>query len=74
MVRCRATICTEAGQGVADKTSLVRDSWEAKKEGLAKKISEHLGVEWTIDINPNQIYAYAKDGYAKESPGAMIAA
>ncbi|OAQ60532.1 hypothetical protein VFPPC_06664 [Pochonia chlamydosporia 170] len=50
----------------------VRDSWEANKDGLAKKISELLGAEWTIDINPNQIYAYAKDGYAKESPGAMI--
>ncbi|KAF5139074.1 hypothetical protein E5D57_002863 [Metarhizium anisopliae] len=52
----------------------VRDNYESKKDELAKKISDVLGAEWTVDINPNQIYAYAKDGYAKESPGAMIAA
>ncbi|KAK9442302.1 hypothetical protein VB005_03361 [Metarhizium brunneum] len=52
----------------------VRDNYESKKDELAKKISDVVGAEWTVDINPNQIYAYAKDGYAKESPGAMIAA
>ncbi|EXU96894.1 hypothetical protein X797_009977 [Metarhizium robertsii] len=52
----------------------VRDNYESKKDELAKKISDVLDAEWTVDINPNQIYAYAKDGYAKESPGAMIAA
>lgn len=51
----------------------MRDEWEAKKPELEKKISDILGVAWTIDINPNQIYAYADDGYAKESPGAMLA-
>ncbi|KID74367.1 hypothetical protein MBR_06466, partial [Metarhizium brunneum ARSEF 3297] len=55
-------------------TRPVRDNYESKKDELAKKISDVLGAEWTVDINPNQIYAYAKDGYAKESPGAMIAA
>ena len=55
-------------------TRPVRDNYESKKDELAKKISDVVGAEWTVDINPNQIYAYAKDGYAKESPGAMIAA
>ncbi|KAI1164144.1 hypothetical protein F5B18DRAFT_650863 [Nemania serpens] len=50
----------------------VRDDWDAKKEAIAKKLSEILGVEWTIDVNPNQIYAYAKEGYAKENLGACI--
>lgn len=53
-------------------TNLVRDDWDAKKEAIAKKLSEILGVEWTIDVNPNQIYAYAKEGYAKENLGACI--
>ncbi|KAI8627621.1 hypothetical protein F5Y19DRAFT_465808 [Xylariaceae sp. FL1651] len=50
----------------------VRDAWDAKKEELEGKISEILGTPWTIDVNPNQIYAYANDGYAKESLGACI--
>ncbi|KAJ8119759.1 hypothetical protein O1611_g10538 [Lasiodiplodia mahajangana] len=50
----------------------VRDAWDAKKEGLEAKLSETLGVAWTVDVNPNQIYAYAKDGYAKENLGGCI--
>ncbi|KAI0104283.1 hypothetical protein GGR51DRAFT_522214 [Nemania sp. FL0031] len=50
----------------------VRDAWDAKKEGLEAKLSETLGVAWTVEVNPNQIYAYAKDGYAKENLGACI--
>ncbi|KAI1121256.1 hypothetical protein F5Y10DRAFT_282630 [Nemania abortiva] len=50
----------------------VRDAWDAKKEAIEAKISETLGVAWTIDVNPNQIYAYAKDGYAKENLGGCI--
>ena len=53
--------------------SLVRDSWESAKDGLAQDLSSLLGQTWTIDVNPNQLYAYAKEGYAKEQPGAMIA-
>jgi hypothetical protein len=33
-----------------------------------------LGEKWTIDVNFNQLYAYAGDGYAKNSPGACVAA
>lgn len=52
----------------------VRDEWENKKSQLEQSISSILGVPWTLDINPNQIYAYATDGYAKESTGSMLAA
>ncbi|KAK2590944.1 hypothetical protein QQS21_011363 [Conoideocrella luteorostrata] len=52
----------------------IRDNWEAKKADLEKVISDRLGTSWTVDINPSQIYAYAKDGYAKESTGSMITA
>lgn len=51
----------------------IRDEWEAKRPEFEKQISEVLGTEWTIDINPNQIHAYAKEGYAKESTGSCIA-
>ncbi|KAI1188562.1 hypothetical protein F5B17DRAFT_262480 [Nemania serpens] len=50
----------------------VRDDWDAKKGAIEKKLSKILGVEWTIDVNPNQVFAYAKDGYAKENLGACI--
>ncbi|KAI0906489.1 hypothetical protein F4823DRAFT_627027 [Ustulina deusta] len=52
----------------------VRDDWDAKKEELAAKVSQTLGVEWTIDVNPNQIYAYATEDkrYARENLGACI--
>ncbi|GJN83194.1 hypothetical protein VFPFJ_11152 [Purpureocillium lilacinum] len=52
----------------------VRDDWESKKPEFEKSLSDILGEQWTIDINPNQIYAYAVDGYAKESLGSMLAA
>ncbi|KAI8948149.1 hypothetical protein F4801DRAFT_558059 [Xylaria longipes] len=51
----------------------VRDDWDAKKEGIEAKLSEILGVAWTIDVNPNQIYAYAdSSAYAKENLGSCI--
>ena len=52
---------------------IVRDSWDSAKDGLAQDLSSLLGETWTIDVNPNQVYAYATEGYAKEQPGAMIA-
>ncbi|KAI1090540.1 hypothetical protein F5B19DRAFT_503996 [Rostrohypoxylon terebratum] len=51
----------------------IRDAWENNKSGLEQQISGSLGVPWTVDINPNQLYAYAEDGYAKESLGDCIA-
>lgn len=51
----------------------IRDAWENKKSGFEQQISDSLSVPWTVDINPNQLYAYADEGYAKESPGDCIA-
>ncbi|KXJ89438.1 hypothetical protein Micbo1qcDRAFT_235249 [Microdochium bolleyi] len=51
----------------------LRDEWESKKEDFEKQLSEILAVPWTIDIDPKQVYAYAGDGYAKDSLGACIA-
>ncbi|KAI1751041.1 hypothetical protein F4782DRAFT_201606 [Xylaria castorea] len=51
----------------------VRDDWDAKKGDVEAKISEILGVAWTIDVNPNQIYAYSESSaYAKERLGACL--
>ncbi|KAI1458563.1 hypothetical protein F4805DRAFT_118112 [Annulohypoxylon moriforme] len=51
----------------------VRDAWDNKKSDFEKQISDTLIVPWTIDINPNQLFAYAEEGYAKESLGDCIA-
>ncbi|KAL0939501.1 uncharacterized protein CTRU02_206111 [Colletotrichum truncatum] len=51
----------------------VRDDWESKKEDLQKELSEVLGAEWTLkDINPNELYPYAGEGYGKTSLGSCI--
>lgn len=51
----------------------MRDEWDNKKADVEKKISDILTVPWTIEVNPNQIYAYAKSDYAKESLGSCLA-
>ncbi|TDZ21688.1 hypothetical protein Cob_v005404 [Colletotrichum orbiculare MAFF 240422] len=51
----------------------IRDEWEAKKADLQKELSEILGAEWTLnDINPNELFPYAGEGYAKTSLGSCI--
>lgn len=50
----------------------IRDEWDANRPDFEKQISEVLGTSWTIDINPNFIYAYAKDSYAKDSLGSCL--
>ncbi|KAI0969034.1 hypothetical protein F4678DRAFT_463787 [Xylaria arbuscula] len=52
----------------------VRDDWDAKKGDLQAKYTELLGTEWTIDVNPNQVYAYATEerSYAKENLGNLL--
>ncbi|KAL2210776.1 hypothetical protein CC79DRAFT_541079 [Sarocladium strictum] len=50
----------------------LRDNWEGRKAGLEEELTTLFGQPWTIEVNPNQIYAYAEEGYAKESPGSMI--
>ncbi|KAK6065019.1 hypothetical protein SCUP515_11418 [Seiridium cupressi] len=51
----------------------LRDDWDNKKADIEKELSDALAVPWTVEVNPNQIYAYAGDGYAKESLGSCIA-
>jgi len=51
----------------------VRDSYEPKREELGKKISDILKKDFKINFNPNEIYAYADDGWAKNSFGQMLA-
>lgn len=57
---------------VLTRTS-VRDSWESKKADLEKQLSEACGTAWTIDINPNAVYAYApEDSYVHNALGAAL--
>ncbi|KAK5658928.1 hypothetical protein OQA88_1744 [Cercophora sp. LCS_1] len=61
----------------AEKLSLalrknVRDEWDNNKKDLEQQLSEILGQEWTVDINPNAVWPYHNDGYAKESLGSCI--
>ncbi|OTA65826.1 hypothetical protein K449DRAFT_462916 [Hypoxylon sp. EC38] len=51
----------------------VRDEWDNKKPEIEQQLSDVLTIPWTIDVNPDQIYAYATDGYAKQSLGSCIA-
>ncbi|KAK8045183.1 hypothetical protein PG993_005207 [Apiospora rasikravindrae] len=51
----------------------VRDEWDNKKLEIEKELSDILTVPWTMEVNPNQVFAYAGDGYAKESLGSCIA-
>ncbi|KAM0324333.1 hypothetical protein ACHAQA_008114 [Verticillium albo-atrum] len=61
----------------AEKLSLavrknVRDEWDNNKADFEKQLSEVLGTEWTFDINPNAVWPYHNDGYAKDSLGSCI--
>ncbi|KAI0098424.1 hypothetical protein F4814DRAFT_121591 [Daldinia grandis] len=51
----------------------IRDEWDNKKSDIEQKLSDTLTTPWTVDVNPNQLYAYAEEGYAKESLGSCIA-
>ncbi|KAI1264389.1 hypothetical protein F5Y18DRAFT_390332 [Xylariaceae sp. FL1019] len=50
----------------------VRDDWDAKKEDVEKRLSEMLETPWTISVNPNQVFAYAKTDYPKQNLGKCI--
>jgi hypothetical protein len=51
----------------------LRDEYTAKIPELEAKITELLGEEWKLDINPNLIYAYAEpDSYASSSLGSCL--
>ncbi|KAK4098770.1 hypothetical protein N658DRAFT_208972 [Parathielavia hyrcaniae] len=63
----------------ADKLPLalrknVRDEWDNNKADLEQQLSDLLGTAWTIDIQPNAIWPYHNDGYAKESLGSCLKA
>ncbi|KAJ3037525.1 hypothetical protein HDV00_001638 [Rhizophlyctis rosea] len=50
-----------------------RDEFENQRADLEKQISDLLGEQWKIDINPNLIYVYAeKDSWGQTSPGDCI--
>ncbi|ORY19164.1 hypothetical protein BCR34DRAFT_552658 [Clohesyomyces aquaticus] len=52
----------------------VRDGFESKRSEFEKELSNLLGVEWKIEINPNAIWVYAEeDSYGKNSLGDCIA-
>ncbi|KAK1757870.1 hypothetical protein QBC47DRAFT_166326 [Echria macrotheca] len=61
----------------AEKLSLAvrknfRDEYDANKADLEKQLSEVLGTAWTVEVNPNAIWPYHNDGYAKDSLGSCI--
>jgi len=51
----------------------IRDEWENKKSEMETQISEALGGDWKFDINPNALFPYATDDWAKQSLGSCIA-
>jgi hypothetical protein len=61
----------------AEKLSLavrknVRDEWDSSKQDFEQQLSTLLGQPWTIEVNPNAIWPYHNDGYAKDSLGSCI--
>lgn len=52
----------------------VRDEWDNAKAALEKDLSDFLGETWTFEANPNAIWPYHNEGYAKESLGSCIKA
>ncbi|KAJ3054783.1 hypothetical protein HK097_000827 [Rhizophlyctis rosea] len=51
----------------------LRDDFENNRESLEKQISDLLGEQWKIDVNPNLLYAYADaDSWAANNPGSCI--
>lgn len=51
----------------------LRDEYTAKIPELEAKITELLGEEWKLDVNPNLVYAYAEpDSYAATALGSCL--
>ncbi|KAF2674206.1 hypothetical protein BT63DRAFT_419512 [Microthyrium microscopicum] len=50
----------------------LRDDFEANKETFEKEISDLLGTEWKIDINPLAIYPYGTDSFSKDCLGSCL--
>jgi hypothetical protein len=51
--------------------SAVRDAWDSKKPEYNAEISKIMGEAWTVDANPNLIYAYADESY-KDRVGTVL--
>lgn len=52
------------------QSNLVRDNYEGDKEDFETTISEKLGVPFKININPNEVWAYATD--SSSSAGGLL--
>jgi hypothetical protein len=59
---------------LTNQSLIVRDEWDNNKADLEKQLSEFLGETWTLEVNPNAIWPYHNEGYAKESLGSCIKA
>lgn len=47
--------------------SSVRDNYDSKKEEHEAQISELLGTKFTVNINPQELWAYATDNNSTAS-------
>ncbi|KAK4226830.1 hypothetical protein QBC38DRAFT_455863 [Podospora fimiseda] len=48
------------------------EDWENNKANLQAELSNNLGTDWIIDVNPFGIYPYHNDGYVKQWLGTCI--
>ncbi len=44
----------------ADVVTIVREDYESKKPDLEKKLSEILGQDWKVDVDPLALWPYAE--------------
>jgi hypothetical protein len=74
LLYAKAVSVDDAQDGTEVKLTfcVVRDEYENKREDLEKKLSDLLGETWKFEVNPNFIFAYANDGYAKNNFGGCI--
>ncbi|KAL2271399.1 hypothetical protein VTJ83DRAFT_770 [Remersonia thermophila] len=50
----------------------IRDEFDSNKADLESQLSELLGTEWTVEVDPLAIWPYHNDGWAKENLGSAI--
>jgi hypothetical protein len=57
----------------SNKGGLVRDEWLSVQADVEQQLSDSMGTEWKIDIDPLAIVPYAEDGsWGRDSPGSLI--
>ena len=62
--------------GDITELGVVRDDFDAQKPEWEKELGEIFGVPWTVEINQNELYAYAadnSDSEIKSRPGYTCA-